>query len=247
MLDLASTKEKILKFIVETMEESGAKGAVIGLSGGIDSSLCAALLTEAIGRDRVLGLLLPCESSKSDIDDGLLIARHLGIRYKTIDLTGTYKSFLADNSQKPEDNLTFANTKPRLRMTTLYFHAAKEGFLVAGTSNKSELVTGYLTKYGDGGVDFEPLADLLKMEVFELARMMKIPQRLIDKIPTAGLLLNQTDEAEMGFTYNDLDRFIETGIAEPEIASKILRMYTKSRHKIIGPKMLKLDRKFHLK
>lgn len=247
MLDLASTKEIILKFIVETMEEAGAKGAVIGLSGGIDSSLCAALLTEAIGRERVLGLLLPCESTKSDIDDGLLIARHLGIRYKTIDLTGTYKSFLDDNSQKPEHNLTFANIKPRLRMTTLYFHAAKEGFLVAGTSNKSELVTGYLTKYGDGGVDFEPLADLLKKEVCELARMMKLPQRLIDKIPTAGLLQNQTDEAEMGFTYYDLDRFIETGIAEPETATKILGMYKKSRHKIIGPKMLKLDRKFHLK
>lgn len=246
MLDLNATEERILSFIRESVRAANARGLILGISGGIDSAVSAALAVKALGRENVLGLLLPCESSSTDLEDALLLVERLGIRHKIIDLTGTYRAFLKDSDVEAEANLSYANIKPRLRMTALYFHGALEGYLVLGTSNKSELVTGYLTKYGDGGVDIEPLSDLLKREVYQLAERLGIPEPIIRKAPTAGLISGQTDEEELGFRYEDLDRFIESGEGTPEVAERILKLYRASRHKIDGPRMLDLNRRFYL-
>lgn len=246
MLNIAMTKEIIIKFIKDYIDTSGASGVAIGISGGVDSAVAAGLSVEALGKERVLGLILPCESNEKDMHDADLLCDFLGIEKKVVDLTNTYNEFLRDNMETKKTNLSFCNIKPRLRMTTLYFQAGLRNYLVLGTSNKSELITGYLTKYGDGGVDIEPMADLLKHEVYDLARLLSIPQPIIDKKPTADLIPGQTDEGEMGFSYHELDRFIETGEAEEEVREKILVLYKKSRHKINGPVMFKLDRKFHI-
>lgn len=238
--------EEILSFIRQTVDQAGSKGAIIGLSGGIDSALVAALLVRALGRDRVHGLILPCESSDEDIRDAVQLAQALGLSYDIFDLTQTYMAFLQDNGMEKEENLHFANIKPRLRMTTLYFHGGLRGYLVAGTANRSEMVTGYFTKYGDGGVDFEPIADLLKDEVYLMARLFPIPESILEKPPSAGLLQGQTDEQELGFTYEELDSFIRTGEGRQALREKIFSLYRKSRHKTQPPITLDLKRNFYI-
>lgn len=246
MFNINEIQEKAIDFIEEYIKEAGVEGAVIGISGGIDSAVVAALAVKALGHNKVLGLIMPCQSNNKDMIDATSFAEKLGIRYKVIDLTNTYLEFLKDNGENNQSDLSFCNIKPRLRMTTLYFHASLNNYLVLGTSNKSELVTGYLTKYGDGGVDIEPIADLLKFEVYELAGLLNIPEAIIDKQPTADLRPNQTDEGEMGFTYEELDKFILTGDAVEKTKVKIMKLYNQSRHKLDGPAMLKLNRKFYL-
>lgn len=247
MFNINEIREKAIDFIENYVMESSTKGAVIGISGGIDSAVVAALAVEALGPGRVLGLILPCESNEENMKDAIDFAKKFGIEYKVIDLTKTYQAFLRDNKENNQCNLSFCNIKPRLRMTTLYFQASLYNYLVLGTSNKSELITGYLTKYGDGGVDIEPIADLLKNEVYQMAYLLDIPKEIIDKIPTADLMPNQTDEGEMGFTYEELDRFILTGEANDATRNKIMKLYNQSRHKLEGPVMLNLDREFYLK
>lgn len=237
---------KIVYFIEDYVNKSGAKGGVIGISGGIDSAVVAALAVKALGPEKVLGLILPCESNDSDMKDAIDFADKLGIKYKIIDLTNTYHEFLRDNKETSQCNLSFCNVKPRLRMTTLYFQASLYNYLVLGTSNKSELITGYLTKYGDGGVDIEPITDLLKNEVYQIAHLLEVPKEIIEKKPTADLMPNQTDEGEMGFTYQELDRFILSGEGTDITKNKIMKLYNQGRHKINGPVMLKLNRKFYL-
>lgn len=246
MFNIDEMLEKAVSFIEEYINKAGSQGAVIGISGGIDSAVVAGLAVEALGANKVLGLIMPCESNSADIKDAIKLAEQLGINYKVIDLTKTFTEFLKDNVEYYQCNLSFCNIKPRLRMTTLYFHASLNNYLVLGTSNKSELVTGYLTKYGDGGVDIEPIADLLKHEVYQIAHLLNIPEVIIRKKPSADLLPNQTDEGEMGFTYEELDRYIMFGEAEEDIKKKIMKLYNQSRHKMTGPVMLKLDRKFYL-
>ena len=246
MFNINEIQEKAIDFIENYVKEAGTKGAVIGISGGIDSAVVAALAVKALGNKRVLGLILPCESNEEDMKDAINFTKKLGIDYKVIDLTNTYKEFLRDNKENNQCNLSFCNIKPRLRMTTLYFQASLYNYLVLGTSNRSELVTGYLTKYGDGGVDIEPIADLLKNEVYQMAYLLDIPKEIIEKKPTADLMPNQTDEGEMGFTYEELDRFILTGEASDTTKNKIMKLYNRSRHKLEGPVVLNLDRKFYL-
>lgn len=246
MINIDLIEKKIIKFIKKYISDSGSKGAIIGISGGVDSAVVASLTVKAIGKENVLGLIMPCESSLTEIDDAIRFSEQLGIDYKVIDLTKTYLEFLKDNEMSNTCNLSFCNIKPRLRMTTLYFHGSLNEYLVIGTSNKSELTTGYLTKYGDGGVDIEPIADILKSEVYELAKRLDIQKNIINKAPTADLMPNQTDEDEMGFTYKELDAFIKSGIGEEQTKSKIMKLYNQSRHKITGPAMLKFDRKNYL-
>ena len=132
-------------------------------------------------------------------------------------------------------------------MTTLYFYSALYNYLVAGTSNRSELITGYLTKYGDGGVDFEPIADLLKKDVYQIARELDLPKSIIEKKPSAGLLVNQDDETELGFTYDELDSYIESGLGDKAVVEKILKLYNASRHKLKIPDQLNLNRNFYIR
>ncbi len=203
MLDLA---DQISKWIVQNVQHAGAKGAVVGLSGGIDSAVTATLCSRALGAN-VLGVIMPCESDPHDAEDALLITTRLGITTLTVRLDEPYQALVGGLSDGPR--LAYANLKTRLRMASLYFLANTLGYLVVGTGNKTELMVGYFTKYGDGGVDLLPLGGLYKTQVWELARALNLPERIIEKKPTAGLWPGQTDEAELGISYVELDRALQ--------------------------------------
>lgn len=237
-------KNKIISWIKQKVKAAGAKGIVLGLSGGIDSAVVAALSKQAVGKARVLALFMPCNSHPQDLAHAKLVARKLGLKSKLVDLSKVYNDFL--KILPPAGSLARSNLKPRLRMCTLYYFANKLNYLVCGTGNKSELMVGYFTKYGDGGVDILPIADLFKRQVRQLARELKIPEEVIIKPPTAGLWHGQTDEGEMGITYNDLDGILDRfcnhkqQIAAVKTVSKVTRMYKQSEHKRKGAEICKI-------
>jgi len=228
-------QKKIVSWINKEVKKSGAKGIVLGLSGGIDSAVVAALCIKAVGRKNVLGLYLPCESSPQDLKDARLVARVLKLKTNLVELSKVYRIFLS--ILPGAAGLAKNNLKPRLRMATLYYFANKLNYLVCGTGNKSELMVGYFTKYGDGGVDMLPIGDLLKSQVRELAKELKLPQRIIDKPPTAGLWEGQTDEGEMGLKYSELDNALrdlkkKSGSAlNSRVGRKVNTMIRMSEHK----------------
>jgi NAD+ synthase len=163
------------------------------------------------------------------------VAEKFDIDYeiKNLDtLFDSFKSLVEADSKESKKNLALANAKPRLRMVTLYYYAAQNNYLVLGTDNWSELKVGYFTKYGDGGIDLTILGRLVKSEVRELAHHLGVPQNIIDKKPSAGLWENQTDEGEMGLTYEELDQYILTGKAEPETKERIENLSAKNNHKL---------------
>jgi NAD+ synthase len=231
-------KSKIVSWIKQQVEDSGAKGIVLGLSGGIDSAVVAALTKEAVGKNNLLVLFMPCNSNPQDLKDAELVAHQLELKSKLVDLSAVYNNFL--KVLPGAISLARGNLKPRLRMSTLYYFANKLNYLVCGTGNKSELLVGYFTKYGDGGVDILPIADLFKRQVRKLARELKIPQSIITKPPTAGLWNGQTDEGEMGITYNELDDILDRfcnhkkQVAGSKSVNKVIRMYKNSEHKRKG-------------
>jgi NAD+ synthase len=237
-------KNRIISWIRKQVKLSGAKGIVLGLSGGIDSAVVAALCKEAVGKDRVLVLFLPCNSNAQDLKDARLVASKLGLKSKLVDLSGVYNNFL--KALPPAGGLAKGNLKPRLRMSTLYYFANKLNYLVCGTGNKSELLVGYFTKYGDGGVDILPIADLFKRQVRKLAGELKIPQGVITKPPTAGLWHGQTDEGEMGITYDELDDILERFCEKKKQAScrvkvsKVRKMHRDSVHKRKGAEICRI-------
>ncbi|MCX5701136.1 MAG: NAD+ synthase [Candidatus Omnitrophica bacterium] len=236
-------KKRIVSWIKRQVKDAGASGIVLGLSGGIDSAVVCALAKEAVGKRNVLALFLPCHSNFQDLKDARIVAKKLGVKTKAIDLSKVYDSFL---SLLPKSGkLAAANLRPRLRMATLYYFANKLNYLVCGTGNKSELMAGYFTKYGDGGVDILPIADLLKKDVRKLARELEISEQVIAKPPTAGLWPGQTDESEMGITYDELDDILyrlehkQKQAAQDKKVSKVKRMITRSGHKRNMPEICK--------
>jgi NAD+ synthase len=198
-----------------------------------------------------VGVLMPCHSDPRDEADARLVADHFQLPTIRVDLAPSYdhftgtlaqavkdlpKELLPDAAHRSEDlkaKLPLANVKPRLRMTTLYFVANTLNYMVAGTGNRSELSIGYFTKYGDGGVDLLPIGNLLKSEVRAAARAIGVPDPVIDKAPSAGLWLGQTDEAEMGFTYAELEDYLTKGpqTVSPALAMRIDRLMRGSEHK----------------
>ena len=231
----------IVGWMKDAMRESGASGFVVGMSGGLDSSVVAVLAARAAGSS-VMGVIMPCHSVRGDMEDAAAVAKKYGIRTETVDMTPvfeTLKSALGGNS----DGVSGGNLKARLRMTVLYYFANTRNYLVAGTGNKSELYMGYFTKYGDGGADILPLADLLKTEVRELAGLLGVPEGIIKKPPSAGLWEGQTDEEEMGITYTELDGII-TAIEKGEPpdgdkAGEVIRRMKASRHKCMPARCFK--------
>ncbi len=227
--------ERISRWIKQKVQEASARGAVFGLSGGVDSSVVAVLCKKALG-DRVLALIMPCHSEPSHEQDAYLVAERLGIRVEKIVLDSLWDEFVRI-LPAPHPQLALANLKPRLRMATLYYFANSLNYLVVGSGNKSELSIGYFTKYGDAGADILPLGGLLKTQVRELARELGVPNRIIEKPPTAGLWTDQTDEAEIGLSYEQLDKTIlalesnnTTGLRS-EIVAKVKKLMDASRHK----------------
>jgi len=204
-MELEQIKQKIIDFI---KTQAGNKPVVLGLSGGLDSSVVAYLTTEALGAGKVHGLILP-SSTNTEEDLGLAkkIAKHLDIEYSVFNIQPILKSYTETLDFKPNKQ-TLGNLKARIRMTLLYTKANEINGLVLGTGNKTEIMTGYFTKHGDGGADLLPIGDLYKTEERELAKYLGIPQKIIDRPPTAGLWEGQTDEGELGITYDKLDKIL---------------------------------------
>ncbi|GBF36031.1 NAD+ synthase [Methanofervidicoccus abyssi] len=212
MKNVEKTVEKLTHFIKNVVKKAGARGVVVGLSGGIDSSVVATLCVKALGRDKVLGVIMPeRDSDPKDIEHAKMIAEKLGIRYILSDITDILRAFGAGGyiPTREFDKIADGNLKARIRMCILYYFANRRKLLVAGTSNKSELYMGYGTKYGDLGSDFLVIGNLFKTEVRELAKYLGIPQEIINKPPSAGLWKGQRDEEELGITYEVLDRILE--------------------------------------
>ncbi len=224
--------ENILKiWLKDHVQKANASGVVVGLSGGIDSSV-SSVIAKKVFPENSLGIIMPCYSSENDKKDAIMIAEEFNIKYKVNNLNNLFECFKKTvNTEKDDIDLALANTKARMRMMTLYYYAAKNNYLVLGTGNWSELKVGYFTKYGDGGVDLELLGHLLKTEVKKLAEHLEIPKKIIDKKPSAGLWEAQTDEEEMGVSYQELDKYILTGKAEKEIEEKITTLVKSNSHK----------------
>ncbi len=229
------TTDRLVSWLHDYAAAAGAHGYTVGLSGGIDSACTAVLCQRAMG-DHLLGVLMPCHSNPQDAEMACLLADTFGIQTVRVSLESTYDTLL-DALPTSTSPLARANIKPRLRMTTLYALAQTHGYLVAGTGNRSELEVGYFTKYGDGGVDVEPLGELYKVQVRQLARELGIPQSIIDRPPSAGLWEGQTDEQEMGITYDDLDTTLaaiaagETEELDPALLAAVQEMIARTAHK----------------
>ena len=237
MRDYKAETQNRVEFIRGLLETSGAKGIVYGNSGGKDSALVGILCKLAC--DNTLGVIMPCQSKRNfgeDMKDGIDVAEQFNIETRTVDLSDCKTSVVSALDGKTELNsAALANIAPRLRMITLYAIGASEGRLVAGTGNKSERYMGYFTKYGDGGCDFNPIADLNVAEVYEFLKYLGAPENIIKKAPSAGLFEGQTDEAEMGVTYAAVDKYMETGEANEHDREIIERYHSRSRHKLRMP------------
>ncbi|MFW9967912.1 MAG: NAD+ synthase [Candidatus Thorarchaeota archaeon] len=240
--DYKETRTKIVNFIQKYFDGAGVSCMVMGLSGGIDSSLVATLACEALGGDKVKGLLLPVDAKKDaeNVKDAIDLAKSLGMSYEIFEIGPAVEAYRPLNLGK----VALGNLMARLRMAAWYGVANNRNGLVLGTGNKSELLIGYFTKYGDGGVDILPIAELYKMNVLGLARHVGLPNHLCEKIPSAGLWANQTDEGEIGVSYPELDSILylrfDKGMEPTAIVSagysrenvnRVLGLVSSSQHK----------------
>jgi NAD+ synthase len=233
------------------VSNSSAKGVVIGLSGGLDSSAVLKLCVDAIGAEKILGLIMPSRSTPNeDIKDAIDLAQSLRVKFEVIDLTPIIEKY---SRSLPADTRARGNLAARIRMSILYYHASIRGYLVAGTSDKSERKIGFFTKFGDGAADLLPIADLYKTQVRELARFLKIPQAIIEKKSSPRLWDNHLAEEEIGMTYETIDpilQLLEKKKKSQEIAkklkvspsevSKVKEMVEKSEHKRDLPPIAKI-------
>lgn len=224
----------IVQWIRDWFEVNG-KGcnAIVGISGGKDSSVVAALCVEALGADRVFGVLMP-NGEQADIDMSLKLVEHLNIPYCVINIKDGYDGIFAEVSKKlgTVSRDTEINLAPRIRMATLYAVCQSKNGRVANTCNLSEDWVGYSTRYGDSAGDFSPLSMLCVREVKAIGRELGLPECLIEKVPIDGLC-GQTDEEKLGFTYETLDRYIRDGIEpEPQTKARIDRLYQINRFKV---------------
>jgi NAD+ synthase len=243
-MDFERLKGKIVRWLREKANKAGATGGVVGLSGGIDSTLVAYLSKEAYG-EGFLPLFLPCQSKKADFEDAKLVEEFLGMKAEVVDLNPIYNTLCSIFPGGTK--ISQANLKPRLRMLTLYYFANTYNKLVVGTGNKSELMLGYFTKYGDGGVDILPLGDLYKTQVRELARYLGVPEKILNKPPSAGLWEGQTDEGEIGLSYEEVDRILKAIEKSEDLSNfsqksvrKVREMMERSSHKLKMPEVFKV-------
>ena len=245
--------EIVTDFIKSYVIKSGKKGGVIGLSGGIDSAVVAVLAKNGLGEENIQFLILPdSNSQENDIKDAMAIAGNSPC--KIIEIDSIVSALTRELKIDEGDKILIGNIKARTRMIILYSYASMLNYLVIGTGNKSELLTGYFTKYGDGGADLLPIGDLYKTEVFEIAKKINIPVNIINKAPTAGLWPGQKDEEELGIDYRSLDMILyglehldsisdisrKAGV-DLDTVKKIQEMVMRSWHKRNLPPVLKLS------
>jgi len=250
--DVEKETNKIIEFIRDYYKKNNLKGAIIGISGGKDSAVVAGLFAKALGSDNVIGLWLPCHSRENDKIDAMEVAKTFDFELKEFDLTIIYDDFIKkikENNKVSEDDLisTEINLKPRLRMTSLYAYAAfvskvnNGGYLVCGTSNKSERFVGYFTKGGDSVSDIQVLADLYVDEVVKIGDYIGVPFHIAHKIPDDGLS-GKVDEEKLGFSYSDVkkvsleeEKNVKDETLNDDVRGKILRMHKINEHKFNTP------------
>ena len=238
-MNVEQLSDSLVEWLRTEVEAAGCKGVVFGLSGGIDSATVAVLARRAF-RENHLAVIMPVNSDPRDKEDALLVVEQFKLTPREIDLSPVFGAFAAtlgvDTAANQQD-LALNNIKPRLRMATLYYFAARNGYLVVGTGNRTELTLGYFTKYGDGGADLLPLGHLVKHEVKELAAHLAVPASIIEKPPSAGMWEGQTDEGEIGFSYDDLDRYLVGGQGSEALAQRVEDLRHKNAHKLRIPKL----------
>lgn len=227
---MEKTYKDLVKGIKQYFKQANIRTAVIGLSGGIDSALSLRLVADAIGNNNVVALLMPERglSKKANVDDAINLCNILNVNYKIIPINRFLRAF----KELPWDinKIAQTNTKSRIRAVILYNYANTHNSLVIGTSNKTELILGYFTKYGDGAVDIEVIGSLYKTEVFKLAKYLKLPDNIISKTPTAELFHGHTDEKEIGASYDTIDNILKKKLTKG-IAVKIRQRIKKNQHK----------------
>jgi len=256
-LDYNAALNRILEFIRDKVSDAGLSGVVIGLSGGLDSSVTVTLATKALGRDKVYGLIMPDKRTtpKEDVDDAIEVAEMLGIEYYIIEISGIYDSIAASIPfYNPDNNIANGNIRARTRMIILYYFANINRLMVCGTSDKSELLLGYYTKYGDGGTDILPIGDLYKTQVRVLGKKIGLPERIYLKPSSPRLWPGQMAEDELGVSYEIIDTILyyyfdlmmdekwihkHTGISS-ELISKIITRVLRNEHKRVLPPIPKV-------
>lgn len=238
--------KNVIEFIKDYYKKNNLGGAIIGISGGKDSAIVAALFTKALGKENVIGVTMPCHSNKSDKTDAKLISDYYGFEMINFDITGVFDGFKEElnnlgNFKADEIKNSDINLKPRLRMSTLYYLAALysaikgKTYLVAGTSNKCELYVGYFTKGGDSVHDISSIADFTVDEVIEIGEYLKVPEKVLYKAPNDGLS-NQTDEDKLGVKYKEIASYMnDKNSVDEKIKEKIERLHNASKHKFVIP------------
>ena len=224
---------EIEEFLKKYLEESHCKAYVLGLSGGVDSSLVAAIARKALGKDKLFCYALDIDSNPADVEDAKKVAEELDLNLEVINLSKTYHSYLEDLNGKDFIRLTKSNLKVRMRMVALFAFAQEKSGLVLGTDNMDERYVGYFTKYGDGAADVLPIVYLTKQEVKEAAKLYGLSSLLANRVPSAGLFEGQTDETEMGVKYADLDNYLLGGKVKKSVEERIEYLHKISEHKRI--------------
>ncbi|GGD05998.1 NAD(+) synthase [Pontibacillus salipaludis] len=231
--------EYLTNWIKEKVEEAGANGALVGISGGIDSAVVSSLIKRAFP-EQSLGVILPIDQEVEDQEDAVTLVEQIGLNYIGINLTTPYQTTHATIREKLKEKgdwqeersqLGGANLQARLRMSTLYAVANHYGYLVIGTDNAAEDFTGYFTKYGDGGVDLVPLINLRKEEVRELAEYLEVPDSIIHKKPSAELWEGQSDEDELGVSYDSIDDYLRGESISKKDEERIQQLHKNTQHK----------------
>ncbi|USZ67207.1 NAD+ synthase [Halorussus salilacus] len=249
--ELEAQREHIVQFIRDATDAAGTDEAVLGLSGGIDSTLTAYLAVEALGEDKLHGLVMPGAVSDDDnMSDAEWVAQELGIPHDVFEINPIVETLLDTYPEAEDDRMAVGNARARTRAVLNYLVANREGALVLGTGNRSEAAVGYFTKYGDGAVDCHPIGNLYKQQVRQLAGHVGVPDELVEKPPTAGLWAGQTDEEELGIGYDELDAVLALHVDGPLSAAATARqvdavtedevrrirgMYERSEHKRTVP------------
>ncbi len=265
-MEYGSLIKKIPKWIKTQLEEAGLEGLVIGASGGIDSSVTIKLANKIFTKN-ILCLIMPCGNSSEEENKARYLLENNNIPYKYINFENIFHEFLKSTKNKEinpnlanvdnkKNKLALANTKARVRMMLLYYYAQINNYMVVGTGNRTELEIGYFTKYGDGGADILPLAGLFKREVINIGKKLKVPERILTQTPSGGLWKSQTDEKEIGLTYDELEFGIRKyynmktkgfnlciNMDKKVVIEKTKRMIENNKHKTQMPPRCKIERK----
>lgn len=232
MINIEKEAKNAIQWIKEYVQKVGAKGIVVGNSGGKDSATVLAMATKAIGKENVLAVSMPCYSSINDFEDAKLVANTFGIKFLKVDLSNCYTEMEQEIKRELKDLSKEAsiNIKPRLRMTSLYAIAQTLNYLVIGTSNLCETVVGYTTKWGDNASDFNPIGNFTVEEVLAIGKYLGVPDKILKKAPNDGLG-GLTDEEKMGITYHQITQMIETKNTQDTAKQEILRRFQNTKHK----------------